>query len=298
MFDSENDNVVTFENGNKALKMDNKEENYISLELLKIVSNEVVPDKYLFFRIGRQKELEGALKREKSTFMGKEILDKEQQEKYELEICTYILIDVDEGIVIELYGQFAPGAKGFFSIINTYLCKSYSSDNILISSNKILTDKMIETYKKGGVSLNEISYKYNIPDASRLLELGLDPKQIKALKELDMFQIKILIKNKPHVPLTKVSAKIGYVINAFQECTKDIKDTLKFKGNITGGSAAQEYKFDKDEVTYTINLSSYKQEDSQKIKLSLEEMAEQAYNKIKDIYEKNKENIKTYILQE
>lgn len=297
LFNIKNDNVSVFENGNKALKFDNNDDNYFSLELLNTIKNEKIPEEYLFFRIGRQKELEGALKRQKATFMGEEILDKKQQEEYELEICTYILIDIESGIAIELFGQFAPSTKHFFNIVNAYLDKNFKNDRITVLAKNIMTDKMIETYKDCGVSLNEIGYKYNIPDVEALKYLGLDTKQIAELKKLDVFEIKISIKNRPRLPLTKFPEKIKYTVGAFKECAKDIKDTIKFKGS-TEGSGSQEYKFHEDIVTYSVDISNYKIQDSLKIKLDLDELAEQAYIKIKTKYESNKNNIEKYILKE
>lgn len=290
--DKEN-KVKRLPNDNKVRIFKGKEDRY-SIELLKNINKKVIPENYMFFRIGREKEIEGALKRNKGTLVSEELLDENEQGKYILEICTYILIDKTDGIIMELFGQFAPSINSFIKMVNAFLPLDFKSKNIVVEYDRILTEKMIDTLKKGGVKLNKIGYNYNIPSADVLRYLGLDTKQIAALKELDVFQIEVNIKNKPRIPLTKNVKKIGYVIDAFRECTKDIKDTLIFKGR-TEETSDKKYKFTEEQVTYTIAVSTSRQDEGEIIKFSLDEMAEQIYDKMKIVYDKNIEDIKKYI---
>ncbi|EGO87445.1 hypothetical protein G8S49_01605 [Clostridium botulinum C] len=293
MFSEKEKNVTKFENGNKVFIFQDSGNNY-SLELLKEVNEIEVEDGYMFFRIGRQKEIEGALKRNKKTFISEEILSKEQQEKYDIEICTYILIDKRNGIILELFGQFAPSIKTFIDMMNSFLPKEISNKKVSIKYKNILTEKMIESFKEDGVRLGRIEYTYNIPSARVLNNLGLDMEQIKALEELDVFQVEIKIKNRPKVPLTKLPEKIKYTIKAFKDCAKEIKDTVVFNGR-SGKLGSKDYSFKEEEVTYPINITNNKKQDNLIIKLTLDEMAEQVYNKMKDIYEANMSKVLEYI---
>ncbi|MCC5424867.1 hypothetical protein [Clostridium botulinum] len=293
MFNEENKNVNKLENGNRVLIFSDDENNY-SLELLKKINDTEVEEGYMFFRIGRQKEIEGALKRNKETLISEEILSKEQQEKYDIEICTYLLIDKENGIILELFGQFAPSIKTFMYMINSSLPPKLSNEKLVIRYKKILTEKMIDSFKDGGVRLGRIEYTYNIPSAKVLEHLGLDSKQIKALEELDVFQLEIKIKNKPKMPLTKLPKMIKYTIDAFKECTKDVKDTIVFNGR-TGNLASKDYSFKEEEVTYPIAISSSKRQDNLVIKLTLDQMAEHVYDKMKNAYEENINSVLEYI---
>jgi hypothetical protein len=280
-------------NGNKVCIFDDGENSY-SLEMLKKVNNTDIDEDYLFFRIGRKKEIEGAIKRNKSTLISEEILDKKQQEKYDLEICTYLLIDKINGVILELFGQFAPSINSFINMINKLLPQNLKDKYVTLNYEKILTQKMIDSFKNEGVRLSKIAYTYNIPQASVLKSLGLDIKQINALEELDLFQVEVNIKSRPNLPLTKSPDKIKYAINAFSECIKDIKDTLVFRGT-TSKSQSKKYKFTEEEVTYPITINNYIAQGNLTIKLSLDEMAEQIYDKMKLTYENNVDDILEYI---
>ncbi|AAK80644.1 hypothetical protein BJV85_001191 [Clostridium acetobutylicum] len=285
--------VNVLENSNKVRVFEDSDDTY-SIELLKNINRKVIPNNYMFFRLGRKKEIEGALKRDKGTLVSEEVLDKDQQQKYNLEICTYILIDTTESIIMELFGQFAPAVNSFVKIVNRLLPIELKNKNVVIEYNKILTEKMIEALKKGGVKLSNIGYNYNIPNANVLRYLGLDTKQISALEELNVFEIQVNIKNKPRIPLTKNVQKIGYEIDAFKECNKDIKDTLFFRGK-TAETDNKNYKFTNEEVTYAISVNTSRVDEGETIKFSLNEMAEQIYDKMKIVYDKNIEDIKKYI---
>lgn len=293
MFDDKTQNVTKFADGNETLIVQD-EDSYYSIDHIKKANKTNIDDDYIFFRIGKKREINGALKRNQNTFKGEEILSKAEQKIYELEICTYILVDLNLGIMMELSGQFAPTIKSFMFVINEYLRKNEKLKNINIEYKNVLTEKMIESFKNDGVKLGRIGYTYNIPNVSVLKHLGLDINQIKALEELNVFEIEVNIKNKPHIPLTKTSKKISYVVKAFEECKKDIKETIFFKGN-TQNSGSKKYTYKEEEVTYSIPIAEKKMEDKVESKLSLEEMAEEVYIKLKDRYINNLDDIKEYI---
>ncbi|RXI38741.1 hypothetical protein DP129_11015 [Clostridium tetani] len=295
LFDDSNENITKLGDCNKVgIFPEEDNGNYYSLELLKNVNDVVIPDNYMFFRIGRKKEIQGALKRNQKTFRGEEILNKDEQKIYELEICTYVLIDLNDGIMLELSGQFAPSIRSLMNIINSFLYDHPKLNKVSIKYKNILTEKMVDSLKDGGVRLGKIGYTYNIPDVNVLKKLGLDLKQIKALEELEILNIDVIIKNRPRIPLTKSSEKIQYVVSAFSECVKDIKETVFFNGS-TSNSGSKQYTFNKEEVTYSIDVTTHKKQDELYITLSLDEMAQQIFEKIKLRYEGNKDDIMEYI---
>ena len=219
LFDDSNKDINKLQNGNRVLRFENRNDgNYFSLELLSTANGGTIPDNYLFLRIGRQKEIDGALKRNIQTLESEEIIEKDQQDSYELEICTYLLIDTSNGVILELVGQYAPSVKAFMYIVNCNLNEIGKLKDISIDYSNILTEKMIDTFKNEGVRLGKIGYNYTIPDVEALNQLGLGMEQIKALKDLGIFQVEVTLKNKPRIPLTKSSQKIRYAITAFSDC--------------------------------------------------------------------------------
>ncbi|EKS4344866.1 hypothetical protein QB607_002862 [Clostridium botulinum] len=267
---------------------ENKDADYLSLERLEKFNTSNNKHDYGYFRIGRQKDIDGAIKRNLNTLEGKEILDENEQGVYELEICTYILVDFQEGIILELYGQFAPTIKSFANILNKKL------NGYEIHYKNILTEDLINILKKDGDRINKINYNYEVADVSILQKLGLTSPQVVALEELGIFEIEITLKNRPRIPLTKKIDKIKHVIEVLSQSPKKIKDTIGILGK-TKNSASKEYKFTEQEVTFNIGISDFKNQDGMIIKLSLDEIAEEVYNRMEGLYIKNKSNILEYI---
>ncbi|WP_446897399.1 hypothetical protein ACSVC9_10270 [Clostridium sp. LBM24168] len=288
LFESKNVKTVSYMNKAFIFK-DNDEENYLSLEYLKHVDDIDVNDNYLFFRIGREKDIEGAIKRNLETFEGKEIIDKEDQDSYNLEICTYILVDIKDSIVLELYGQYAPTVKSFKHILN----KSFSNNEF--DYKKIVSEELINALSDEGVRLNKIRYNYEVPSADILTSLGLDDVQIQQIRNLDFYQIEVTLKARNHVPLTTSSQKIKHTINALRQCTEKIKNTLRITGK-TKNTSSKDYTFREEDVTFNLDIPSVKVDDGLSIKLSLDEIAKEVYYRMKNLYEgENKARVLSYI---
>lgn len=293
---NKNDNATELSNGNKIIQYKDEKSNNFSLELLKMVNGKKIDDNYIFFRIGKQKDIEGFVKRNRSTLLGEGVLDENEQKIYELEVCTYILIDISEGIILEMYGQYAPTIKMLTIIINNNLEKfdDFSSIKTNIFFKNIMTEKMIETFKNTGNRLGKIGYMYSIPNAEKLSAMGMGIKQIEALNMLGNLELDLIIKNKPRIPLTKSNEIISMIVSSFGECIKDIKESLFFEGS-TKDNTSKKFKFEEEEVTYNLDVAYYKKEDGLKIPFTLDQIEEQVYNKIKLRYESNKDDILTYI---
>ncbi|VDG74723.1 Uncharacterised protein [Clostridium carnis] len=292
----QNDEAAELINGNKIIKYKDEKNNSFSLELLNIVNGIKINENYMFFRIGKQKDIEGFVKRNRSTLLGEGVLDEDQQRIYELEVCTYILIDIREGIILEMYGQYAPNIRILTLIINRNIQKIDDFNNLKtnVSFKNIMTEKMIETFKNNGNKLGKIGYTYSIPNAKKLASMGMGLKQIEALNLLGSLELDLIIKNKPRIPLTKKNEIISMIVSSFGECVKDIKESLFFEGS-TKDNSSRKFTFDKEEVTYNLDVAYYKNEDGVKIPLTLEQIEEQVYEKIKLRYENNKGDILTYI---
>jgi len=293
---SQNKQAITLVNGNGFIKYSSEKGDSFSLELLKPVKSIPTDDDYMFFRIGKQKDMQDVLKRNKATLLGEGVLDDKQQKIYELEVCTYILVDLRKGIILEMYGQYAPTIKILTLIINADLEKIDDFNNLRthILFKNIMTEKMIETFKTTGNKLGKIGYTYSIPSANNLEKLGLGIKQIQALNLMGELELEFIIRNKPRIPLTRSNEIIKSVVDSFKECTQNIKETLFFEGS-TKANSSQKFTFSEEEVTYNLDISYYRNEDNLKIPLSLEEIEQQVYEKIKSKYESNRDDILSYI---
>ncbi|NFO40762.1 hypothetical protein FDB42_11785 [Clostridium botulinum] len=293
-----NENVTELDNGNTFLNHNSEKGDRFSLELLKKINNEDIDEKYRLFRIGKQKDMQDMLKRDKTTLLGEGVLDEQQQKIYELEVCTYILVDIENGIIMEMYGQYAPTIKMLVAIINNNLgeIKELKDKKVSFYYKKIMTSKMIETFKTTGNRLGKIGYTYSIPSAEKLKEMKLDTKQIEALKEIGGLEIGVIIKGKPRIPITKNKQRIELIVDSFKGCFKEIKESLFFEGSM-GDGGSQKFTFNKEEVTYNTDITYHKKEDNLEIALNLEEIETQVYNKIKLKYENNKIDILKYILK-
>lgn len=293
---SQNDNAKSFDNGNGIVKFISEKGESYSLELINKIKNTVIEEDFLFIRIGKQKDIDGFVKRNKTTLLGEEVLDKDDQKIYELEVCTYMLIELKNGILLEMHGQFAPNINMFMQIVNSNLelIDDFNSIRTNISYKNIVSDKMIETFKVTGNNLKKIGYTYSIPSAEKLEKLGLDLRQVQALNLIGGLELEFIIKSKPRLPLTKKNEIIRAILESFKGCAKEIKDTLFFEGG-TKYNSNQKFTFNEDEVTYNLDISYYKNEDNIKIPLDLYEIEEQVYDKIKNKYVENREDILNYI---
>lgn len=298
LFNTKQDKVSNLGNNKLGFKFDNQKEGYLSVEWIKMIKEEYIPDKYMFFRIGRQRDIDGAIKREKQTFKSKEVIDKEVQNKYELEICTYLLVDLDKSIIIEVYGKQAPSAKDFIKEFNKFIELDLKQSNMDIRLNNIFTDKLIDNYKTCGSTLDQLSYTYyNLPGIEALKNMGLTREQLASLKELDIYEVEIKIKNKPRTPLTKDSIKIKKVLDAMKTTSGKLRDSIRVKGK-SGNSKSKEYRFASTPLTYNIEIQTYVKldDESEKRKMSLDEFTNQAYLEMESAYDSKKDDIRRFIL--
>lgn len=288
--------VKVLDNNNKCLLYTEKDENnYMSLEYINKINNKEVDDNYMFFRIGRQRDIEGAIKRNINTFEGKEIIDINEQDEYNLEICTYLIIDKENGIICELYGMYAPNVKTFIHIINKNIEKlGQQYTGITAAFLNIMTDKMITSFAGNAEKLGKIEYKFEKPSIKFMKELNMPESQMIALRELDILEVEVTLKGKNKIPLANDSLKIKNIVEILSKLPKGIKDKLKIWGK-THNSNTKDYTFNEENVTYRIDVPVSKKENGEEKSFSLEEMGEEVYKRISNLYEKNKEDLMSYI---
>jgi hypothetical protein len=267
----------------KSLIHEDEDNTYISIDMLK--NN----DEYIFLRVGKQRDIEGALLRNVKTLESKEVIDKEEQGTFELEICTYFLLDCAKGVIISLNGLYAPTIKSFKKIVN-----EKSSKNFEIDYDLIFTKDSIKILEANGTRLNKIKYNYALPNVEMLENVGFTKSQVVALNFLGNVEVEVVIKNKGKRPITTKSDLVKEVLKSLYSLPKTIKDTLSVYGK-TDNTSTKGYTFSEQELSYNIDIQTYKREEGIELKLTLEEIAEQVYNKLKSSYEENIKEIIDYI---
>lgn len=294
VFNSENAKVVG--DMNKCLiYKEGDNNNYLSLEYIKKIKKSKIDDNYMFFRIGREKDIEGAVKRNVQTFEGTEIIDKSEQDEYNLEICTYILIDMKNGVISELYGRFAPTVSSFTYIVNRLL-ESFGDKyrDISLYYTNIMTEEMINVYANNANRLGKMVYQFEKPNVDFLKKLSLTDAQVIALKDLNVLEVEITLKGKNKIPLSDNALKIKHVLEEAAKLPKTIKENLKVIGK-TSKSDTKTYKFTEEKVTYYLDVPSIKKQDGEVKKLTIEEIGEEVYNRIYTLYTENKNDLESYI---
>ncbi|PRR77714.1 hypothetical protein CLLI_22780 [Clostridium liquoris] len=306
IFDVNNNNdIKELNNGNLVnILIGEDSDNYLSLEFIKKVSTtdkdefietKDVDERYLFFRIGREKDIEGAIKRNIETWEGSGVIGANEQDSYNLEICTYILIDTMNGIILELFGRYAPTVKSLKHLLNKLISRRESDvlAGITFDYNNIMTDELINSLRDNGTRLGQVTYNYENPNLDMLIDIGFTAEQINRLKELDVFQLEINLKGRVRVPLTRTPDKIKSVLNSFRNAPQNMKDKLSFKGT-TKSTSTKNYTFKEEEVTYNIDIPYERITDNRRIKLSLDDIAFEAYTRLYNLYSENITRIASY----
>lgn len=225
----------------------------------------------------------------------KEIIDKSEQDEYNLEICTYILIDLSNGVASELYGRFAPSVNAFTYVINRLMEKNSDKyKNISLHYANIMTEEMINAYANNADRLGKLVYQFEKPDVEFLKKLKLTDSQIIALRDLNVLEVEVTLKGKNKIPLSDNALKIKNVLEESAKLPQKIKENLKVIGKASK-SDTKTYTFTEEKVTYYIDVPSIKREDGEIKKLTIEEIGKEVYNRIYTLYTDNKDDLETYI---
>lgn len=299
LYDEENSKELPEGNKVRIFSTNNGNDDYISLEYIKNIKREkdteiqrkCIDENFLFFRIGKQKDIEGAVRRNTITWQGYEVIDKEDQNSFNLEICTYILIDISNGVILELYGRYSPTVKAFSIILNSAI---QNIDNKLnFSYNNIMTDELVDALSDNGVRLGKIIYRYEKPRLDFLETLGWGASEINAIDDMEIFEVEVSLKAKGRDPLASERSVINNVVSSMKKASNKVKHNIKLVGS-TKNTKSREYTFKEDEVTYNVNIPYDRTEDGIKYKLGLDEICFEVYESFMLMYNDNKEKIESY----
>lgn len=241
-------------------------------------------ENYLFARVGKAKDPSDAVIRDNATKRYEYVLTGEELENKTLEICTYFLLDYKCGIVGFILGKAAPSVQSLINIVNE------NDENHFMSIENIASPESIRRLMTPGATIGKIKYTFRVPDVDILRELGLTREQIVALGETDVHEIDLTIRNKPWRNLTSDTGVIQKVIDSFAVLPELIKDSVSITGK-TRNSSLQPYKYDEQDIVYSIDVPVEKFEDGLKRKLTVDEVADEVLHKLRSIYIENKPHL-------
>lgn len=238
-------------------------------------------DLYLFARVGRKKDSSDAIIRDNQTKKYEYVLAGEDLLNKTLEICTYFLLDYTTGVVGFIIGKAAPSVQSLINIVN----ENY--DEYIMKVDNIVSPESVRALMNPGSSIGKIKYKFRVPNVDILKHVGLDREQITSLYNTDIYEVELVIKNQPRRNITEDDNKISDIINKFAALPQAIKDTLAIHGK-TRNSSSQDYSFDENEIVYSIDVPADKTVEGQKITLTVDEVANEIFIRLRNIYNENK----------
>ncbi|WP_291562139.1 MULTISPECIES: hypothetical protein [unclassified Clostridium] len=238
---------------------------------------------YLFGRVGKETEHYNVVKRNKSTLQCKYAIDGDDAKNTYLEICTHFLLDYTNGIVGFIFGKSAPSVHSLINIVNEY------DQNYIMNIENIASEDSIKSLLKPGATLGKIKYVYRLPNVEILEHLGLSKSQIGALLDTNIMEAELILKNTRKL-ITNDGKVINNIFTAFSKLPQTIKDTIKFYGK-TPNSSSKDYRFDYQEISFSVDIDEYRSEAGKKIKLEPDEVAEKVLHKLRSLYKEHKMDI-------
>ena len=246
-----------------------------------IIRNE---DDYFFTRIARSKDTKETLIRNIETNEIEEVLDPQERAYKTLDICTYCLLDYNNGVIAYMEGQSAANINKFKLFIDNFSHGRYE----MIIDNIASTESVRALLSPGSV-LNKINYEFRLPRVEILRGLGLSPQIIDALSDTDLTEAKLILKNEPRKPLSKVQHVIENIVNVFRS-ENQYGNNVSLVGK-TPNTATQEYSYQYKNYSSSIDIPTTKIYNGITVVLTIEEMAEEAYQRIRAAYCSSREHL-------
>lgn len=262
-------------NNNSRHLVLNPEGNVLERVTMDIILNN---EAFLFGRIGKYKDNSESLMRNINT---NEAFNVGNEEMF-LEIYTYFIIDYSYNVIGYLNGKSAPSVFELKGIVNSY------EEEKIMSLQNIVSGETVRALNTEGATLSKIEYSYRIPDIRILAQLGLSREQVINLQQTDYKNVEISIKNESRKNLANELPLIRSLIESFSENTN--LEKKKFKGKVPEASS-QEYGFEVENYSTTIDVPTTRVENGNLIRYSLEEIADQVSTRLRTNYLANRRHI-------
>ncbi|WWU66148.1 hypothetical protein QJR26_07175 [Clostridium baratii] len=271
IFNSIFDEHATVVDGRRTLILQNGS---VTLDIL--ANNE----KYLFARVGKETEHYNILKRNKSTVKAEPVIKSEDINTV-LEVCTYFLLDYDNGIVGFVFGKSAPTPNALINIIT-----DYDSENT-INIVRIASPESVRALLKPGSSIKKVKYVMRTPNIEILEALEIKDRLKAKMINMEKQEIEIIIKNKNKSMFSTFDETREFIEDLF---ASEEKEDISLFGN-SGGSRQKEFKFLEQDISYPIEIKEYEIINNNKIRIDSEVISNSVYEKLKFVYNSNYEDI-------
>jgi hypothetical protein len=239
---------------------------------------------YLFARVGKTKDINEALIRDIRTNRIDNVVNPQEVAYKKLEIFTYFLLDYANGVLGFIEGQSAPGVHTIQNIVNNY------SDMYDMTIENIVSNETVRRLLTPGSVISKINYSFRVPNPEILEGLRLPRRVIDALTDTDVTQARLIIRNDSRKHLTSEQSSISRLIDTIGEIALDGDSGISIVGR-TPNSSLQEFSFDMQNYSSTIDIPTTRIEDGNVLALPIEEYAEEAFLRMRAAYNSNRENI-------
>jgi len=267
-------------NGFDSLTLDVGEHNVdrITMDILHRDGN------YLFARVGKTKDINEALIRDIRTNEINTVVDVADNENKKLEIFTYFLLDYTTGVLAFIEGQAAPNVSNLTNIIYRY------NDGYLMNIENIVSNETVRTLLTPGSIISKLNYNFRVPAPEILEGLHLPRELIDVLTDADLTQARLVLRNDNRKHLTSEPTLIERLIDVVQRNPLDDGDEISLVGR-TVNSSLQEFSFDIQNYSTTVDIPTTRVLDGVISTLTLEDVAEEAFVRMRSAYTTQKDNI-------
>ncbi len=238
-----------------------------------IISNDM---NYLFARVSKSKDNKDDLIRNITTNEIYEVLSPNEIQFKTLETYTYFILDYINGVLVFVEGLQSPSVSCLKNIIDIEM---FNKEIII---DNIASEDTIRALVQPGSVLSKIHYDFRVPSPEILKGLGVSGKVIDILTDTDVTMAKLTIKNDPRKSLTKDINIIQSLVNELKALnTNENKVTIEGK---TKNSTLQEYSFEIKNFMTPIDIPTSRISEGEVIQLTLYEIAEEYFIRMRAAY--------------
>lgn len=239
---------------------------------LDIISND---QQYLFARVSKSKDNKENLIRNTETNEIMEILTPDELGFKTIETYTYFLLDYTVGVLSYIEGQQAASINEFKKIFR----EDY---NFQMDIQNIASTETVRALLTEGSTVSRVYYDFRVPNPEILNGLGLPPRVIDVLGDTTVTNARLIIKNEPRKDLTRNIDIIGRLIEYLRPINNnESKAVIVGK---TPGTTQQEYGFELKNFSTPVDIASTRVEDGQIIVLTLHELSDQYFVRMRAAY--------------
>lgn len=262
----------------------NLNNNCISLDSNDTVEFLNVTDEYIYAKIGRMKDILSVQLRHKETLIPTPIT---KEDKQELEIFTYFLIDRSNYVISYIREQAAPSIQKLTNLIDNV----YGEDqHIFAEISSVTVDDAIPLLKNKDI-IGTIDYTIAVPQDQIISndKLGLSEKQFELLSNQKSAEIRVKLVAERNKSLIDDKKQIGKFLKELIGITPKVSVKAKNNNEYMQGYNILDNIFAKKEK---FDFGGINKKD---IVTDIKVVEEEIEKKLRAVYERNKEEILEYI---